>query len=52
MFQSIAICRFLAKQVGLSGDNEEEDYEIDNAVDTIDELRAGELNFQKRSKKV
>lgn len=42
MYQSMAISRFLAKEVGLSGANALEDYEIDNAVDNINDFRASE----------
>ncbi|XP_050501693.1 glutathione S-transferase-like isoform X2 [Diabrotica virgifera virgifera] len=38
--QSIAISRYLAKQVKLVGTNDWEDLEIDAAVDTINDLRA------------
>ncbi|XP_076544707.1 uncharacterized protein LOC117601415 [Osmia lignaria lignaria] len=37
--QSKAICRFLARKNNLSGSNEQESYEIDATVDTIDDLR-------------
>jgi glutathione S-transferase len=37
--QSIAICRFLAKEVGLCGSNDFEDFEIDSVVDTINDFR-------------
>lgn len=37
--QSIAICRYLAKQVKLIGKNDWEDLEIDATVDTINDLR-------------
>ncbi|KAB0792278.1 hypothetical protein PPYR_14237 [Photinus pyralis] len=38
-YQSIAICRYLAKQVKLMGANDLEDLEIDSIVDTINDLR-------------
>jgi len=38
--QSVAICRYLAKQCGLAGKNDWESLEIDAAVDTIHDLRA------------
>lgn len=41
--QTIAICRYLAKRVGLAGNTVLEDYEIDNAVDTANDFRASEL---------
>lgn len=37
--QSIAICRYLAKKVGLSGDDDFENFEIDCVVDTVNDLR-------------
>jgi len=37
--QSLAITRYLAKQVGLTGADAWEDLEIDTAVDTINDLR-------------
>lgn len=37
--QSIAICRYLAKKVGLSGYDDFENFEIDCVVDTLDDLR-------------
>ncbi|KAJ6638718.1 Glutathione S-transferase [Pseudolycoriella hygida] len=40
LYQSIAICRYLAKKVGLVGTTAMEDYEIDNAVDNLNDLRA------------
>ncbi|XP_036147077.1 glutathione S-transferase-like [Monomorium pharaonis] len=36
--QSVAICRYLAKQCGLAGKNDWEALEIDSAVDTIQDL--------------
>ncbi|XP_031347517.1 glutathione S-transferase-like [Photinus pyralis] len=38
-YQSIAICRYLAKQVKLTGANDIEDLEIDAVVDTVMDLR-------------
>jgi len=40
MYQSIAITRYLAKKVGLAGSNDWENYEIDNVVDTVNDLRS------------
>ncbi|XP_011702074.1 PREDICTED: glutathione S-transferase-like [Wasmannia auropunctata] len=40
--QSVAICRYLAKQCGLAGKNDWESLEIDSIVDTIHDLRASE----------
>ncbi|CAB0041531.1 unnamed protein product [Trichogramma brassicae] len=37
--QSTAICRYLAKQVGLSGKDDWENLEIDATVDTIHDIR-------------
>ena len=37
--QSIAICRYLAKQFGLNGSNDWEALEIDAIVDTFTDLR-------------
>ncbi|KAG4070424.1 hypothetical protein HA402_005735 [Bradysia odoriphaga] len=37
--QSIAISRYLAKQLGLTGANDWENLQIDSAVDTINDLR-------------
>jgi len=37
--QSVAICRYLAKQVKLVGENDWENLEIDTIVDTIGDLR-------------
>lgn len=48
--QSLAITRYLAKQVGLSGADAWEDLEIDTAVDTINDLRLSEFQlFAKQS---
>ncbi|XP_049803132.1 glutathione S-transferase-like isoform X2 [Schistocerca nitens] len=37
--QSTAICRYLGKQVGLSGANDWENLQIDMAVDTVSDIR-------------
>ncbi|KAG5668485.1 hypothetical protein PVAND_016424 [Polypedilum vanderplanki] len=37
--QSMAICRYLAKQVGLAGDSDLENMEIDAVVDTFNDIR-------------
>jgi len=37
--QSISICRFLSKKVGLAGSNDLENLEIDSIVDTINDFR-------------
>ena len=42
--QSKAISRFIAKKGNLYGSNETEALEIDAAVDTIDDLRQGEID--------
>lgn len=44
--QSLAITRYLAKQVGLVGVDAWEDLQIDTAVDTINDLRLSEFNFK------
>jgi len=36
--QSVAICRYLAKQYGLAGKNDWEALEIDSTVDTLQDL--------------
>jgi glutathione S-transferase len=38
-FQSVSICRYLGKKVGLAGENGLEDLEIDSVVDTFVDLR-------------
>lgn len=40
--QSLAMSRYLAKQVGLVGKNDWEDLEIDTIVDTINDFRLSE----------
>lgn len=42
--QSISICRYLAKKVGLSGSTDFESFEIDAAVDTVNDLRQSGLS--------
>lgn len=42
-FQSVAIARYVAKEVGLAGANSKEDLQIDLVVDTIAEMRSSEL---------
>ena len=37
--QSISICRYLSKQVGLAGANDFESFEIDRVVDTCNDFR-------------
>nr|ACP27598.1 glutathione S-transferase [Chironomus tentans] len=37
--QSSAICRYLAKQVGLAGDNDFESMQIDSVLDSFNDLR-------------
>ncbi|CRL03511.1 CLUMA_CG016454, isoform A [Clunio marinus] len=39
MNQSLSICRFLAKRVGLVGSNDIEDYLIDSMIDNINDFR-------------
>lgn len=43
MYQSLAIGRFLAKKFGIAGNNDMESYQIDNAVDNINDFRASKL---------
>lgn len=43
LYQSIAICRYLGKKVGLAGTTAMEDYEIDNAVDNLNDFRGSKL---------
>jgi len=43
--QSVAICRYLAKQCDLAGKDDWESLEIDSTVDTIHDLRANIANF-------
>jgi len=43
MNQSISICRFLAKKVGLAGKTDYENYEIDSVIDTIVDLRTSKF---------
>lgn len=40
--QSTAICRYLAKQFGLTGKDDWENLEIDATVDNINDLRTSE----------
>lgn len=37
--QSLAMCRYIAKQVGVAGSTPFEDLQIDAIVDTINEFR-------------
>jgi glutathione S-transferase len=43
MSQSISICRYLAKKVGLAGSNDLESFDIDSVVDTCNDFRASKL---------
>ncbi|XP_011702075.1 PREDICTED: glutathione S-transferase-like [Wasmannia auropunctata] len=43
--QSVAICRYLAKQCDLAGKNDWEALEIDSTVDTIHDLRASMASY-------
>lgn len=47
--QSLAITRYLAKQVGLVGADAWEDLEIDTVVDTINDLRLSEFQLFEQS---
>jgi prostaglandin-H2 D-isomerase / glutathione transferase len=46
--QSLAMCRYVAKQVGVAGSDAFEDLQIDAIVDTINEFRLSEFyaNFK------
>lgn len=39
MHQSLSICRWLAKKVGIDGKTDLENYEIDSVVDTVNDFR-------------
>lgn len=41
--QSLAMCRYVAKQIGVAGKDAFEDLQIDAIVDTINEFRLSEL---------
>lgn len=41
--QSLAMCRYIAKQIGVAGSNDFEDLQIDSLVDTINEFRLSKL---------
>lgn len=43
--QSVSICRFLAKKVGLDGKTDFENFEIDSIVDTLTDFRQSESMF-------
>lgn len=43
--QSVSIARYLAKRVGLAGDNDWENLLIDTAVDTVNDFRASKELF-------
>lgn len=43
--QSLAMCRYVAKQVGVAGNDAFEDLQIDAIVDTINEFRLSEFLF-------
>lgn len=42
--QSVSICRYLGKKVGLAGANDWEDLEIDSVIDTISDLRISKFS--------
>lgn len=44
--QSLAMCRYVAKQVGVAGSDAFEDLQIDALVDTINEFRLSKLVVQ------
>lgn len=43
--QTVSICRFLAKKVGLAGATHMEDFEIDCVVDTINDFKLSKMKF-------
>ncbi|XP_066140816.1 glutathione S-transferase-like [Euwallacea fornicatus] len=45
LHQSLAIARYVAKQVGLAGDNDFEAYEIDAAADTANDFRLAVVHY-------
>lgn len=46
--QSLAMCRYVAKQVGVAGKDAFEDLQIDALVDTINEFRLSESRWRLR----
>nr|AHC08043.1 sigma glutathione S-transferase [Locusta migratoria] len=44
-WQSLAICRYLGKQMGLAGANDWEDLQIDMAIETVTDLRLKIANY-------
>lgn len=42
VIQSVAICRYLAKKLGIAGSNDFEAFEIDSIVDTLNDFRLSE----------
>jgi prostaglandin-H2 D-isomerase / glutathione transferase len=45
MYQSGAICRYLATKVGLAGSDACENYQIDNVVESMNDYRSSEFLF-------
>jgi glutathione S-transferase len=45
--QSLAMCRYIGKQIKLNGLNPIEDLQIDATVDTINDFRLSELNRER-----
>lgn len=45
LYHTLAICRYLAKKVGLDGKNELENFEIDAAAYTVNDFRQRELQI-------
>lgn len=43
--QSISMARYIAKRVGLAGDNDWESLIIDTAVDTVNDFRLSKYGF-------
>lgn len=48
--QSLAMCRYIAKQIGVAGNDAFEDLQIDSLVDTINEFRLSKLKFKNMTK--
>lgn len=48
--QSLAMCRYVAKVIGVAGNNPFEDLQIDAIVDTINEFRLSMNDFYQKLK--
>jgi len=44
--QSISVCRYLAKEIGLDGKTSYENFEIDSVADSITDFRMSKLSFR------